>query len=84
MAGYERKITGSRMPPKTSSRKKPSLTDLRDLDDKIEFMEGLVRRAPDYVEVLQLLGDHYTARGRYADWPPYRAYQLGFARGARS
>ena len=25
-----------------------------------------------------------NARGRYADWPPYRAYQLGFARGARS
>ena len=55
------------MPPKTSSRKKPSLTDLRDLDAKIEFMEGLVRRAPDYVEALQLLGDHYTARGRYAE-----------------
>lgn len=25
-----------------------------------------------------------AARGPYADWPPYRAYQLGFARGARS
>ena len=26
-----------------------------------------------------------AARNRpgYADWPPYRAYQLGFARGAR-
>lgn len=24
-----------------------------------------------------------SARGPYADWPPYRAYQLGFARGAR-
>ena len=23
------------------------------------------------------------ARGRYSDWPPYRAYQLGFARVAR-
>lgn len=25
-----------------------------------------------------------SARGEYANWPPYRAYQLGFARGARS
>ncbi|MGA2785985.1 MAG: hypothetical protein ABSF60_00515 [Verrucomicrobiota bacterium] len=39
----------------------------RDLDAKIEFMEGLVRRDPDYVDALQLLGDHYTQRGRYAD-----------------
>jgi len=39
----------------------------RDLDVKIEFMAGLVRRDPDYVDALQLLGDHYTQRGRYAD-----------------
>ena len=30
-------------------------------------MEGLVRRDPDYVDALQLLGDHYTQRGRYAE-----------------
>lgn len=39
----------------------------RDLDTKIQFMEGLVRRDPDYVDALQLLGDHYTRRGRYVD-----------------
>jgi tetratricopeptide (TPR) repeat protein len=39
--------------------------ETRELDLKIEFMEGLVRRDPDYVEALQLLGDHYTQRGRY-------------------
>lgn len=39
----------------------------RDLDTSIEFMEGLVRRDPDYVDALQLLGDHYTRRGRYAE-----------------
>jgi len=36
----------------------------RDLDLKIEFIEGLVRRDPDYVDALQILGDHYTQRGR--------------------
>ena len=30
-------------------------------------MEGLVRRDPGYVDALQLLGDHYTQRGRYAE-----------------
>jgi tetratricopeptide (TPR) repeat protein len=30
-------------------------------------MEGLIRRAPDYVDALQLLGDHYTARGRFTE-----------------
>ncbi len=30
-------------------------------------MEGLVRRDPNYVDALQLLGDHYTQRGRFTD-----------------
>ena len=38
---------------------------LHDLDAKIQFMEGLVRRDPEFVDALQLLGDHYTARGRF-------------------
>ena len=55
------------MPVKSSTRKKLSRTSQRDLDTKIEFMEGLVHRDPDYVDALQLLGDHYTQRGRYAE-----------------
>ena len=39
----------------------------KDLDVKIKFMEGLVRRDPEYIEALQLLGDHYTQRGKYED-----------------
>jgi len=39
-------------------------SEQRDLDTRIEFMEGLVRRDPNYVDALQLLGDHYTERGR--------------------
>ena len=55
------------MPVKSSARKKSSRASQRDLDIKIEFMEGLVRRDPDYVDALQLLGDHYTQHGRYTD-----------------
>src|SRR3954453_17711235 len=53
------------MPEKSSARKKMTRRESRDLDFKIEFMEGIVRRDPEYVEALQLLGDHYTQRGRF-------------------
>ena len=55
------------MPVKSSTRKKLSRATQRDLDIKIEFMEGIVRRDPDFVDALQLLGDHYTQRGRYTE-----------------
>jgi len=56
-----------RMPVKSSARKKMTRSEQRDLDTRIGFMEGLVRRDPDYVDALQLLGDHYTQRGRYTE-----------------
>ena len=55
------------MPAKKSSKKKLNSAEQRDLDTKIQFVEGLVRRDPDYVDALQLLGDHYTQNGRYLD-----------------
>lgn len=54
------------MPEKSSARsKKLSRKEVRDLDVKISFLEGILRRDPCYVDALQLLGDHYTQRGRY-------------------
>jgi len=54
------------MPVKSSARKKkPTRQETRALDLQIKFMEGVVRRDPDYVDALQLLGDHYTQRGKY-------------------
>ena len=50
-----------------TKRKKLTPTDRRDLDVRIEFIEGLVRRDPGYVDAWQLLGDHYTQRGRYTE-----------------
>ena len=55
------------MPAKSNSKKKLTSTEQRELDTKIQFMEGLVRRDPDYVDALQLLGDHYTQRGRFTE-----------------
>jgi tetratricopeptide (TPR) repeat protein len=55
------------MPVKSNARKKMTRSEQRDLDTRIGFIEGLVRRDPDYVDALQLLGDHYTQRGRYTE-----------------
>jgi len=55
------------MPGKSSSKKKVSREEARDLDVQIGFIEGLVRRDPGYVDALQLLGDNYTRRGRYTE-----------------
>jgi tetratricopeptide (TPR) repeat protein len=53
--------------PETCSAKSKPLTrkETRELDVKISFLEGLVRRDPEYLEALQILGDHYTQRGRF-------------------
>ena len=60
------------MPDKSSSKskkrpssKKLNRKDVRDLDVKISFLEGIVRRDPRFVEALQVLGDHYTQRGHF-------------------
>lgn len=55
------------MPQKTHARRKLNREQSRDLDVKIRFMEGIVRRDPDYFEALQLLGDHYTQRGKFVE-----------------
>jgi tetratricopeptide (TPR) repeat protein len=50
-----------------ASHKKATRLELRNLDQEILFLEGLVRRDENYVEALQILGDDYTRRGRYAE-----------------
>ena len=49
--------------------RRPSLSreQKRDLDIEIGFLAGLTRRAPGYVEALQILGDDYTKRGRFEE-----------------
>jgi tetratricopeptide (TPR) repeat protein len=55
------------MPEKCSAKRKPQTEkEKRDLEVQISFLEGLVRRAPNYVEALQILGDHYTQHGDYS------------------
>lgn len=46
---------------------KSARRSLRDLDVKISFLEGVVGRDPGYVQALEVLGDHYTQRGRFEE-----------------
>lgn len=55
------------MPKKDSPLKQLTASQRQNLDVEIGFLEGLVRRDPEYVEALQLLGDDYTRRGRVQD-----------------
>ena len=54
------------MPEKSCSKaRRLTRKEMRELDIKISFMEGIVHRDRQYVEALQILGDHYTQRGKY-------------------
>ncbi len=60
-------IQSRSMPQKRSARsKKLTRKEVRDLDVKIAFLEGIVARDPQYIEALQVLGDHCTQRGLFA------------------
>ena len=50
---------------KRSPKKKLTPHQQRELDVAIHFLEGVVRRDPEYVDALQLLGDDYTRRGKF-------------------
>jgi tetratricopeptide (TPR) repeat protein len=55
------------MPKHSLISKRLSRREQRDLDIEIEFIEGIVKRDPRYVEALRVLGDDYTRRGRVTD-----------------
>lgn len=55
------------MPKKSPPRRKLTRKAQRDLDVEISFLEGVLKRDPDYAEALQVLGDDYTRRGRIED-----------------
>lgn len=55
------------MPKTPQQHRKLSPKQARDLDIEIAFLAGLVRKAPDFIEALQLLGDDYTRRGLFQE-----------------
>lgn len=48
-------------------RKQLTPAEARDLDLEIRFLAGLVRRDPEYVEAMEVLGEDYTRRGLFKE-----------------
>jgi tetratricopeptide (TPR) repeat protein len=43
------------------------LTDQNQIDFELDFFGGVLERAPDYVDVLRVMGHLLTLKGRYAE-----------------
>ena len=52
---------------RSSTKRKLTRKEQRDLDIEISFMEGVVRRDPKCVEAWRVLGDDYARRGKHND-----------------
>ena len=53
------------MAKRSRTRKKLSRQQMREMDIEIGFLEGVVRRDPQYIEALRLLSDDCLLRGLY-------------------
>jgi tetratricopeptide (TPR) repeat protein len=53
--------------PASTSKPLPRGTDQSQLDFELDFFSGVLTRHPDYVDVLRVMGNLLTLRGRYAD-----------------
>jgi tetratricopeptide (TPR) repeat protein len=51
--------------PIAASQPLARLTDQSQLDFEIEFYTSILERKPDYVDVLRIMGNHWTLKGRY-------------------
>ena len=55
--------------PESSAAGHPSarMRDQQQLEFELEFFEGVLSRCPDYVDVLRIMGNLLTLKGRFAD-----------------
>src|SRR5437879_4044555 len=64
---YHGKLPNEGSKPTTStSQALVRLSDQSQLDFEVEFYGGILERKPDYVDVLRVMGNHLTLKGRYA------------------
>jgi tetratricopeptide (TPR) repeat protein len=53
--------------PTSTSSPLGRLADQHQLDFELDFFSGILKRHPDYVDVLRVLGNLLTLKGRYAE-----------------
>jgi len=52
--------------PVSTGSSPPRPTDQSQLDFELEFFSGVLVRRPDYIDVLRVMGNNLTLKGRYA------------------
>ena len=53
--------------PTSTARPAAHLADQNQIDFELDFFGGVLQRAPDYVDVLRVMGHLLTLKGRYAE-----------------
>jgi tetratricopeptide (TPR) repeat protein len=53
--------------PVSTSTPQTRLTEASQIDFELEFFTGILSRMPDYVDVLRVMGNLLTLKGRYAE-----------------
>ena len=53
--------------PISTSTPQSRLGDASQIDFELEFFAGILNRLPDYVDVLRVMGNLLTLKGRYAE-----------------
>ena len=62
---HQGKLPDEGSKPTSVSQPLARLSDQSQLDFEIEFYGGIIERKPDYVDVLRVMGNHLTLKGRY-------------------
>src|SRR5438477_6806039 len=66
MATHQGKHLGEGSEPAAASSSLPRPAEQNQLEFEIEFFAGILERNPDYVDVLRVMGNNLTLKGRYA------------------
>jgi tetratricopeptide (TPR) repeat protein len=64
---HQGKYSNEGSEPTSTSNPLTRLSDQSQLDFELEFFSAVIKRHPDYVDVLRVLGNLLTLKGRYAD-----------------
>ena len=67
MSSMEKHSGEGAAPTSTSKAPKRTSSQQSQLDFEIEFYEAVIRRHPEYIDVLRVHGNNLTIKGRYAD-----------------
>src|SRR5262245_58736511 len=62
---HQGKLPNEGSKPTSISQPLARLSDQSQLDFAVEFYSGILERKPDYVDVLRVMGNHLTLKGRY-------------------